>query len=71
MTSPKIVGLSPHMLAYMPAEENKLFRKYPWKVYNLRLNPEMRGLVGRTSFSNAEAATAFAVEQESQTTKEA
>ena len=57
-------GRITHIVAFMPAEGNKLFRNYPWKVFDLRINPTMRGLPGRASFSNAEAATHYAVEQE-------
>lgn len=60
-----------HIVAYMGGEAIRHFRERPWKVFDLRINPTMRGLKGRHSFKDGEVAVAFAVKQESQTTKEA
>lgn len=46
-------------VVYVDGETHDMGR--PWKVYDLRLNPSMRGIAGRRSYHNADLATAMAV----------
>lgn len=55
---------SPRFIVAYVDNEDGPFRDWPWKVYDLRRNPQMRGEVGRWSFPSAKAATRFAVKQE-------
>lgn len=48
-------------VVYIDGEQSPRWRMQPYKVFDLRLNPGMRGLNGRSSFFTAAEAVEYAV----------
>lgn len=48
-------------VVYIDGEQSPRWADQPWKVFDLRINPGMRGISGRISFFTAKDAVAFAL----------
>lgn len=52
------------VVVYLDQGTDRAFSGRPWKVYDRKHNPSFRGAIGRYSFSNATAATKYAIQRE-------
>lgn len=51
-------------VVYIDGEQSPRWAAQPWKVFDLRINPGMRGIAGRASFFTGEAAVRCALRAE-------